>query len=88
MPVWTTAVLARAQDVVSDITCDFPPVVEEQDVVDGRTCVVLRHRYQEIEYLTAIEFIQDVLRERPEEILGQALPSTGMARSRRAIRFL
>ncbi len=88
MPIWATAVLANAQYVVSDNTRDFPPLIEERAIVAGRACLLARHRYRDIEYLTAIEFIEDVLVEQPEEILGRPLPAAGVVRSRRATRFL
>ncbi|HYI16539.1 MAG TPA: hypothetical protein VEX37_14175, partial [Thermomicrobiales bacterium] len=47
--VWDTATAAGARYVISHNTTDFPPLV------DGR------HTWQGIEYLTAIEFIDDAL---------------------------
>jgi hypothetical protein len=49
IPLWHTATSAGAQYVISHNTTDFPPLT------DGR------HSWQGIEYLTAIEFIEDVL---------------------------
>ena len=49
IPIWQTAILAGAQYVVSQNTRDFPPLTQG------------RHVYQGVEYLTAIEFIDDVL---------------------------
>jgi predicted nucleic acid-binding protein len=49
VPVWDTATAVDASYVISHNTTDFPPLV------DGR------HTWQGIEYLTAIEFIEDVL---------------------------
>lgn len=88
MPVWATAVLASAQYVVSDNTHDFPPLVEERITIDGQERLVARHRYQGVEYLTAIEFIEDVLGQKPEAILGRPLPKTGVVRSQRVSRSL
>lgn len=89
LPVWTTAVLANARYIVSDNTRDFPPLVEERTVTtDGRACLLVQHRYAGVEWLTAIEFIQDVLGENPEDILGRSLPPSGVVRSQRAIRFV
>lgn len=88
LPIWTTAVLANARYIVSDNTRDFPPLVEERAVTDGRACLLAQHRYAGIEWLTAIEFIQDVLGENPEDILGRALPPSRIVRSRCAIRFV
>jgi len=69
-PIWATAVAARAQYVISHNTQDFPPLL------DGR------HIYADIEYLTTIEFIEDVLGGSAAEILGAPLPH-GVVRSRR-----
>ena len=49
IPVWDTATAAGARYVISHNTTDFPPLV------DGR------HTWQGVEYLTAIEFIEDIL---------------------------
>ncbi len=86
-PIWTTAVLARAHYVVSDNIHDFPPLREEQATIDGKPYRLARHRYQDIEYLTAFEFITDVLGETPAEILGRAVPPAGVVRSQRAVRL-
>ena len=51
IPIWDTATAAGARYVVSHNTVDFPPLV------DGR------HIWQGVEYLTAIELIEDVLGE-------------------------
>lgn len=88
VPVWTTALLANARYIVSDNTRDFPPLIEERAVIDGRECLLVRHKYGNIEWVTAIEFIQDVLGENPEDILRRPLPQSGIVRSRRAIRYL
>ena len=72
-PVWATAVLASAQYVVSDNTSDFPPNVGG------------RHVYAGVEYLTAIEFIEDVLGEDAAVLHGgdlpRMLPRSGRSRS-------
>ena len=57
-PIWATAVLGQAQYVVSDNTTDFPPFVDLRSHSAARSV----HLYNDIEYLTAIEFIEDVLR--------------------------
>lgn len=88
LPIWTTAVLANARYIVSDNTRDFPPLVEERTVIDGRECLLARHRFADVEWLTASEFIQDILGENPEDILGRSLPPSGIVRSRRAIRYV
>jgi len=48
-PIWRTAVVAGARYVVSQNRAEFPPLDDGRHVYDG------------IEYLTAIEFIEDVL---------------------------
>ena len=70
-PIWQTAVLARAQYVVSHNLADFPPLLEG------------RHVYRGIEYLTAIEFVVDVLGEDVAAISGAPLAPTALIRSRR-----
>jgi predicted nucleic acid-binding protein len=69
-PIWATAVAAGAQYVVSHNTHDFPPLLAGRRV------------YADIEYLTTIEFIEDVLGENAAEILDAPLPD-GVVRSRR-----
>jgi PIN domain len=70
-PIWATAVAAGARYVVSHNTDDFPPLVQG------------RHVYAGIEYLTAIEFVEDVLGEDAAQILGAPLPRSGVVRSGR-----
>ena len=70
-PIWQTAVIARAQYVVSHNLADFPPLVQG------------RHIYAGIEYLTAIEFVQDVLGEDATELYGTPLPQAALMRSGR-----
>jgi hypothetical protein len=70
-PIWQTAVLAQAHYVVSHNLADFPPVV------DGR------HVYNGIEYLTAIEFVTDVLGADAEVVYGAPLPKGSLIRSSR-----
>jgi hypothetical protein len=70
-PIWATAVTAGAQYVISHNTRDFPPLVEG------------RHVYRGIEYLTAIEFVEDVLGLDVEELYGRPLPTGASVRSRR-----
>ena len=63
-----------AQYVVSHNTHnthDFPPLPAG------------RHVYADIEYVTTIEFIEDVLGERGADILGAPLPEGSAVRSRR-----
>lgn len=71
-PIWATAVVARARYVVSHNTRDFPPLVQG------------RHSHAGVEYLTAIEFIEDVLGEDAAQMLAAPLPRGGAVRSARA----
>jgi hypothetical protein len=70
-PIWRTAVVANARYVVSQNVADLPPLD------DGR------HIYGGIEYLTAIEFIEDVLGEDAALVFGSPLPRGATMRSRR-----
>jgi hypothetical protein len=70
-PVWQTAIVARAQYVVSHNVADFPPLLRR------------RHLYDAVEYLTAIEFVEDVLGEDAAQTYGAPLPPGAAVRSRR-----
>jgi hypothetical protein len=70
-PIWQTAVAAGARYVVSQNVAHFPPLR------DGR------RTYNTVEYVTAIEFIEDVLGEDAAAILGTPLPAGALLRSRR-----
>lgn len=83
--IWATAVIRGAGYIVSHNTADFPPLVQELVVLEGRSFVMQRHVHQGIECLTAIEFVEDVLGEDAEAVYGQALPTAGLIRSRRAV---
>jgi hypothetical protein len=74
LPIWQTAVVAHAQYVVSQNVRDFPPLVRG------------RHVHAGVEYLTAIEFVEDVLGDDPSVILGAQLPSAASIRSDRQTR--
>jgi hypothetical protein len=56
---------------VSQNVRDFPPFVEG------------RHGYGGVEYLTAIEFIEDVLGQSAEAVHGDPLPAGSLLRSGR-----
>jgi hypothetical protein len=71
VPIWDTAVAAGASYVVSHNARDFPPLV------DGR------HVYGGIEYLTAIEFIEQVLGADAARVYQQPIPPGALVRSRR-----
>jgi hypothetical protein len=73
-PIWATAVAAGAQYVVSHNIEDFPPLVQG------------RHVYSDVEYLTAVEFIEDVLDEDVTAVYGAPLRPGATVRSRRAPR--
>jgi hypothetical protein len=73
VPVWETAAAAGARYVISHNLADFPPLV------DGR------HLHQEIEYLTAIEFVEDVLGYDTVALAGGPVPVGGGLRSRRSV---
>ena len=70
-PIWQTAIVSGAQYVVSHDVADFPPLVQG------------RHVYQGVEYLTAIEFVEDVLGEDATQVYGAPLPPGAAVRSRR-----
>jgi hypothetical protein len=72
LPIWATAKLAGAAYVVSHDLRQFPPLV------DGR------HIYDRIEYLTAIELIEDVLGADATATYRGPLPPAGVLRSRRS----
>jgi hypothetical protein len=70
-PIWATAQLAGAQFVISHDTRHYPPVVGG------------RHVYQGIEYVTTVEFVEDVLGLELTSIYGEPLPSRNIVRSGR-----
>ncbi len=73
-PIWATAVVAGTQYIVSHNVEDFPPFVEG--------C----HAYGDVEYLTVIEFVEDVLGEDAATVYGAPLPAGGLTRSHRVPR--
>jgi hypothetical protein len=70
-PIWETAIVAGARYVVSQNTSHFPPLIRG------------RHTYGGVEYVTAIEFVEDVLGESAATTLGEGLPGGAQVRSRR-----
>jgi hypothetical protein len=70
-PIWHTAVIVGAQYVISHNTRHFPPLAGG------------RHVYRDVEYVTAIEFIEDVLGEDAERVYTAPLPAGAPVRSRR-----
>jgi hypothetical protein len=81
--LWNAALNAGAQFVVSHNTRHFPPAVTVETSPDEDDSPVIRHLAHGIEFLTAIEFIEDVLGEDAAALYGQPLPS-GIVRSRRS----
>ena len=73
-PIWATAVVAGAQYVISHNVEDFPPLA------------LGRHVHGDIEYLTAIEFVENVLGEDAATMYGDPLPSGALVRSLRVAR--
>lgn len=61
--LWNAAVTAGARYIVSHNTRDFPPPTLVTVRAAGDTVQVARHVYHDVEFLTAIEFGEDVLGE-------------------------
>jgi hypothetical protein len=82
--LWNAALNAGAQYIISHNTRDFPsPSVvrlEETGVVISAT----RHLAHGVEFMTAVEFVEDVLGESAALLYGQALPPGASVRSRRS----
>jgi len=70
-PLWETAVVAGARYVISHNVRHFPPLVQG------------RYVYQGVEYLTAVEFVEDLLGESAAVLFGGPVPAGGTVRSRR-----
>ncbi len=71
VPIWATAVVAGAQYVISHDIGDFPPLVAG------------RHVYHGIEYLTTLEFVEDVLGDNAQQVHDAPLPRDAAVRSGR-----
>jgi len=71
IPIWDTATAAGAAYVVSHNTRDFPPLVNG------------RHAWHGIEYMTAIEFIEDILGEDVTALTPLPLTPAMLVRSKR-----
>jgi hypothetical protein len=78
--LWYAAINAGAGYVVSHNTRDFPPAVPVEPATGSPRA--MRHRSHGVEFLTAIEFIEDVLHENAAALYGRPLPA-GVVRSRR-----
>lgn len=72
IPIWDTATAASARYIISHNTNDFPPLVNG------------RHVWRGIEYLTAIEFIEDILGVDITLLTTAPLTPAMLLRSRRA----
>jgi hypothetical protein len=70
-PIWATAQLAKAQFVISHDVRHFPPLAAD------------RHVFQGIEYVTTVEFVEDVLGLNLASTYGEPLPSRNIVRSER-----
>jgi hypothetical protein len=81
--LWNAALNAGAQYVVSHNTRHFPPAMEVSMSSDEGARQAVRHLAHGIEFLTAIEFIEDVLGEDAAALYNQHLPS-GIIRSQRS----
>lgn len=81
--LWNAALNAGAQYVVSHNTRHFPPAIAIEPPPGAREGQIIRHLAHGIEFLTAIEFIEDVLGEDAAALYSQPLPQ-GIIRSRRS----
>lgn len=70
-PIWHTSQVAGARYVVSHNIADFPPLVQGH------------HVYGDVEYLTVIEFVEDVLGTNVADVLDSPLPFGAVVRSGR-----
>lgn len=78
--LWYAAINAGASYVISHNTRHFPPAVPV--VTAAGSPRAMRHLYHGVEFLTAIEFIEDVLGEEAATLYGRPLPA-GVVRSHR-----
>ena len=81
--LWHAALNAGARYIVSHNTRDFPPVVRVVAAIGGDEQPPARHVYAGIEFLTAIEFIEDVLGADVASLCGRTIPPAAALRSRR-----
>lgn len=82
---WLTAGLSGAQYLISHNTRDFPPLVHSVEAFGGQRYSTHRHMHQGIEFLTAIEFIEDVLGEQVAALLDRPVSPDGLLRSQRRV---
>jgi len=72
--LWNAAVNAGAGYIISHNIRDFPSSTRMMVSVAGQERAVMRHLAHDVEFLTAIEFVEDVLGEDAALLYGQALP--------------
>jgi hypothetical protein len=80
--LWNAALHANAAYIVSHNTRDFPAPIG----VGSAPGVPLRHFAHGVEFLTAIEFVEDVLRFDAATLYGAPLPTRAAIRSHRSRR--
>ncbi|HEY8602305.1 MAG TPA: PIN domain-containing protein [Thermomicrobiales bacterium] len=78
--LWNAALNAGAAYIVSNNTRHFPPPIPQ--MADGER--VLRHHVHGIEFVTAIEFIEDILGLDAAALYGASIPCGGIVRSARS----
>ena len=78
--LWNAALHAQAAYIVSHNTRDFPPPVR----VGTGSEPGLRHLAHGVEFLTAIEFVEEVLGFDAAVLYGAPLPPRGLVRSARS----
>lgn len=80
--LWSAALHANAAYIISHNTRDFPsPIMNEAD-----SAVRFQHLAHGVEFLTAIEFAEDVLRFDAATLYGAPLPARAAIRSHRSRR--
>ncbi|HEX5502988.1 MAG TPA: PIN domain-containing protein [Thermomicrobiales bacterium] len=82
--LWYAALNGGARYVVSHNTRDFPPLAHTVERIAEREVAVARHVEAEVEFLTAIEFIEDVLGADAVALCGRPLPPGAVVRSGRS----
>jgi hypothetical protein len=82
--LWNAAINARATYIVSHNIRDFPPAIDLARPRSEAASAVGHHLAHGVAFLTAIEFIEDVLGEDAALLYGRELPAGGIVRSHRA----
>lgn len=80
--LWNAALNAGAAYIVSNNTHHFPPPIPQRE--EGKH--VLRHHVHGVEFVTAIEFIEDILGLDAAALYGASIPRGGIVRSARSRR--